>query len=260
MAEYSPENASKYWDDRLLRAGRVAVLGLSDPDVINAAYEEWEMGIILNNLPDIKGKRVLDLACGVGRVTHRLLSAGAIVTGVDVSSEMLNACRAGAPNHPGLSLIQCSADNIPCGDESFDVVVCVGLLEHIPDAVRYSILNEILRVLSRTGESIIACNNSDSIFLNSIDRYSMTSQQDNGYFCSLVDKERFFEFLSDRNCRVKVLGTNPYYSFARHMIMDFGAAVSPSKAYDLMAACSLLDEGQTGITKANDHYIIRVRK
>src|SRR5437762_7089775 len=45
---------------------------------------------LLNPQP---GERILDLGCGDGALTERLVSAGANVVGVDASPDMVNAAR-----------------------------------------------------------------------------------------------------------------------------------------------------------------------
>ena len=44
-------------------------------------------------LGDVRGRRVLDLGCGTGRHAIPLAAAGAVVTAVDFSEQMLAAAR-----------------------------------------------------------------------------------------------------------------------------------------------------------------------
>ncbi len=63
-------------------------------------YEEWIGGAVpllaahAGLLPDVAGKRVLDVACGQGRMSRFLAGLGADVTAVDVSAAMLDKARA----------------------------------------------------------------------------------------------------------------------------------------------------------------------
>ena len=68
-------------------------------------YEQWAgdaPGLIAAHpelLPPLDGLRVLDVACGQGRLTRRLAGAGAAVTGLDLSAAMLGKARAMGGEH-----------------------------------------------------------------------------------------------------------------------------------------------------------------
>ncbi len=69
-------------------------------DEIADWYEQWAgdgPGLIAGHpelLPPLVGLRVLDVACGQGRLTRRLAGAGATVTGLDLSAAMLGKAQA----------------------------------------------------------------------------------------------------------------------------------------------------------------------
>ncbi len=74
---------------------------------VGEGYERWAEGhdvyangLIMIEEPlvrrltgDVRGKRVLDVACGTGRHTIHFDAAGAKVTGVDASEAMLSVAR-----------------------------------------------------------------------------------------------------------------------------------------------------------------------
>ena len=66
-------------------------------------YEEWignKLPLIAADsqlLPDVTGARVLDIACGQGRMSRYLAWSGADVVGVDISAAMLDKARATGP-------------------------------------------------------------------------------------------------------------------------------------------------------------------
>jgi SAM-dependent methyltransferase len=96
---------------------------------------------------DVAGMNVLDGMCGSGHTTEYLLSRGAQVTGLDISSEEINRFRARCPEALGLcrSLLDSKLDS-----DSFDCLAVVGGLHHLHphlnDAIR-----EIHRVLKPGG-------------------------------------------------------------------------------------------------------------
>ncbi|MCI0686730.1 MAG: class I SAM-dependent methyltransferase [Sporichthyaceae bacterium] len=84
---------------------------------------------------DVHGRRVLDLACGQGRVSRELSRRGADVVGLDLSSGLLDkARRAGSPG-PGtieFRLGRAEDPQVLAGSE-FDAVVCNYGLSDIDD-------------------------------------------------------------------------------------------------------------------------------
>jgi SAM-dependent methyltransferase len=70
------------------------------------------------------GMRVLDVACGTGNLAIPAAKAGAIVTGVDIASNLIEQARARAQRQ-GLSthFEEGDAEELPYPDASFDLVV-----------------------------------------------------------------------------------------------------------------------------------------
>jgi len=65
-------------------------------------YEQWISDVPLiaahpGLLPVMTGDRVLDVACGQGRMSRRLAGLGADVVGLDISAAMLGKARAAGP-------------------------------------------------------------------------------------------------------------------------------------------------------------------
>jgi 2-polyprenyl-3-methyl-5-hydroxy-6-metoxy-1,4-benzoquinol methylase len=133
----------------------------------------------------VKGKRVLDIACGEGYGAAALQKAGAAhVTGVDVSESIcLHAqSKYGLDARPG------SAEQIPLADGSVDVIVSFETIEHVPDTSRF--LDECVRILVPGGRLIISTPN------KGIYRYRQEAQ--NPYHCSEMTAEEFASALSSR--------------------------------------------------------------
>jgi 2-polyprenyl-3-methyl-5-hydroxy-6-metoxy-1,4-benzoquinol methylase len=80
----------------------------------------------------VENMRVLEAGCGAGRFTEVLLGAGAIVSAVDISTAVeANYCN--CRRFPGYSVCQSSILSLPFPPEEFDVVVCVGVVQHTPN-------------------------------------------------------------------------------------------------------------------------------
>ena len=106
---------------------------------------------------DRVGKRALDLGCGSGVQTAFLAAEGFDTHGTDISAVGLDntAARLKAA---GLSatLAQAPAEAIPYPDMSFDVVLCIGVLECLTPKAFGAAMGEILRVLRPGGCALLA--------------------------------------------------------------------------------------------------------
>jgi ubiquinone/menaquinone biosynthesis C-methylase UbiE len=91
---------------------------------------------------------VLDLPCGTGRFTELLLDAGKRVVNADRSWAMLEAARRKAGERPA-SHVHCDAARLPFADRSFDLVLSVRFLLHVPKDLRAEVMREMGRVSRR---------------------------------------------------------------------------------------------------------------
>lgn len=111
----------------------------------------------LNKLQLKDGDRVLDLGCGEGRHLHAMYFAAKVyAVGVDLGFEEVCETRRGFEQHPDMEdpeprfgLAVANAKALPFDDNSFDVIVCSEVLEHIHDYLHA--LSEIERILKPGG-------------------------------------------------------------------------------------------------------------
>jgi SAM-dependent methyltransferase len=75
------------------------------------------------------GPRVLDVACGPGRVAAAAAARGAAATGVDLAPGMVALARR---LHPGIAFREADVEALPFGDAAFDALVCSFGLGHFP--------------------------------------------------------------------------------------------------------------------------------
>ena len=76
---------------------------------------------------------VLETGCGAGRFTEVLLDLpAAAVTSTDLSSAV-DANQKNCPQSERHRLIQCDINALPFAPGSYDVVVCLGVIQHTPD-------------------------------------------------------------------------------------------------------------------------------
>lgn len=124
-----------------------------DGVLLNAESRKRKAKKIVAVLSDFLGSPLqeldcLDIGCSGGHITHELGARFRRTVGIDTDAQALEIAR-GIGETPGLTFEQGSATAMPFADESFDVVVCNHVYEHIND--QEGMLREIHRVLRPGG-------------------------------------------------------------------------------------------------------------
>lgn len=106
------------------------------------------------------GMRILDAGCGAGRhIGTVYLRSRVDVVGIDLKWEDLKKSQftlrmsEGEGRGPWM-ISQSDVTSIPFKDESFDLVICSEVLEHIPD--NKSAISELMRVLKPGGDLVVS--------------------------------------------------------------------------------------------------------
>jgi SAM-dependent methyltransferase len=101
----------------------------------------WQMRRVADRIGGMEGRKVLDIACGTGAWLAELAHRGASTAGIDISSRAVEQCRRRLPD---ADIREGVAEQLPFEDCSFDLVTCLGSLEHFLDQPRA--LREMRRV------------------------------------------------------------------------------------------------------------------
>jgi 2-polyprenyl-6-hydroxyphenyl methylase / 3-demethylubiquinone-9 3-methyltransferase len=145
-----------------------------DPDEIikfeSMAHQWWDRNGVMKSLHDInplrlsyinsritlKDKRVLDVGCGGGILSEALALAGARVTGIDMAGAHIEAAKQHM-HKTGVDIDYHKTrveDLVRSHPEAFDAVICLELLEHVPQPA--SIVNACAKVTRPGGDIIFA--------------------------------------------------------------------------------------------------------
>ena len=79
---------------------------------------------------NLNGKSVLDLGCGGGILSEALSKEGAMVTGVDIETSLIDVAKSHA-EVSGLNIDYHATDIAAFPEKKFDVIVCMEMLEHV---------------------------------------------------------------------------------------------------------------------------------
>jgi ubiquinone/menaquinone biosynthesis C-methylase UbiE len=123
---------------------------------VTAAFERPIDRAILNafaeDLVGVNDARVLDVGCGVGRVTSYLHGRGLDVRGIDLSSGMIATARSA---HPHLTFDVALMTELPVDHGSVAAAVLWYSIIHTPPALLPEVWNELARVLTPNGRVLV---------------------------------------------------------------------------------------------------------
>ena len=119
----------------------------------NSAFYARRKVEILEEIVDpgpgsLQGLSLLDVGCGTGTTDQVLAPRVRKLHGVDVSEEMLIKAQQNVPD-AGFSWYD--GEKLPFDDETFDVVVAICVLHHVPTSERFKVVSEMVRVSRREG-------------------------------------------------------------------------------------------------------------
>lgn len=134
--------ASDWWDpDGQLQT-------LHDINPVRCSYIQKYVD---QQLGDLSNKKILDVGCGGGLLTEFLATKGGLVTGIDVSEQALEVADTHAQQAHMEIEYNCTTveDYASTQANTYDVITCMELLEHVPDPA--SVINACRDLLKPGG-------------------------------------------------------------------------------------------------------------
>lgn len=156
-----------------------------------------------------KGDKVLDIGAGTGRLSIEIQKAGAYVTAVDTSEEMLNVLK---NKNSDIKTVIVDGVELPLPDDSFDKIVSCDVMVHFINWKEF--MKEHIRVVKRGGLIVHNMFNDDHLVYISDKKYIRTSYiSDCGGYGSSVNRSELEAFCDEQN--IELVQMIPYGAFSQ---------------------------------------------
>lgn len=109
--------------------------------------------IVLNQIENCMGKKILDIGCGDGALSYLLSQKEGFVIGVDDSDEAIMFAKKKTKNIRNMEFIKASAYHLPFKRNCFDYVISSDVIEHLQEPGK--MLAEIRRIFYEECKVII---------------------------------------------------------------------------------------------------------
>lgn len=157
-------NVRDYWNahihDLAITTHPIGTNGFFE-DLEQYRFEKLQYLPRLVDFTGFRGRRLLEVGCGVGTDLVRFAKGGALVTGIDLAERAVDLCRRNLAIH-GLSgdVEAMDGEQMTFPDSSFDLAYAHGVLQYTPNP--RAMIGEIYRVLKPGGIAILMVYNRHS--------------------------------------------------------------------------------------------------
>jgi SAM-dependent methyltransferase len=122
----------------------------------HALIDDLEVDLVRRHAARTPQIAILEAGCGTGLILRRLAELSRRVVGLDLSAGMVRQA-----HERGLTVLQGSLDELPLGDDVFDLVASFKVLAHVPAIERA--LAELVRVTRPGGHLLLEFYNRHSL-------------------------------------------------------------------------------------------------
>jgi len=142
---FSKEEIYRFWTQ-----APPTIEGMTQTNHIST-FDEVEREEILGHLPDYSGKKVLELASGIGRFTGRLAEKASHVDTIDFAPQFIEKNQ---ETHQYLTNITYRIDNVmdlDCNKETYDLIFINWLFMYLSDEDTSLLIERLAKWLSKSG-------------------------------------------------------------------------------------------------------------
>ncbi len=150
-----------------------------------------------------KKGRLLDAGCGSGKYSIPLKMRGFNVVGMDVSLKALGMLKESSNSRDiDIDILAGNIFQLPFADDSFDIVWCYSVLQHLLSGERESAICEFRRILRTGGFLFIEVFGKDDMRYGGSEVEPDTFSRSNGIIYHYFDKNEVGRSLGDFSCRI----------------------------------------------------------
>jgi ubiquinone/menaquinone biosynthesis C-methylase UbiE len=149
---------NKYWNEYKNKSSLAGItldanISREDFEVYGNRLAERQIEMMTEHYEgNLKDASVVDVGCGMGRVSKPYSNFFAKVYGIDINAKILEAAREFAGPRPNLEFIQNDGRTLPFKDNELDIAYSGGVLQHIPEIdIITNYFREGLRVIKPGG-------------------------------------------------------------------------------------------------------------
>ena len=144
-------DATYYDENEYFDSGMKVFTDLESP------FQKYRVSKVLQIYQPNKNERVLDLGCGWGTFCFALAPLCKEIIGVDFSRKSIDLCNRllAKSKYNNIKFICADAQNTPLASNSFDVIICADLFEHLYPEDFKRVLDECRRLLKKGGKIVI---------------------------------------------------------------------------------------------------------
>lgn len=149
-----------------------STVGTKVSDAFETPIDRAILNAFAEDLVSVDHARVLDIGCGVGRVTSYLHERGLDVRGVDLSPEMVRIARSA---HPHLLFDVAPMTTLPAKNGSHAAAVLWYSIIHTPPGELPEVWDELARVLAPNGRVLLGFQTGDNDEVQRENAYGSTT-------------------------------------------------------------------------------------
>ena len=126
-------------------------------DLLKSPFQKYRISKVLQIYSPDGEESVLDMGCALGAFCFALAPLCKEITGVDYSRKAIGLCNRflRKSQYSNIKFICGDAQNTGLKSESYDVIICADLFEHLYPEVSEKVLDECRRLLKKSGKLVI---------------------------------------------------------------------------------------------------------